>query len=292
MCASRSALPRRGVLPGARRPRRGASHPAYQTLAAGKPAAPARWVGHLPRTPWQATSRKFGNLPPCFPRPMSRRRFPLSPAAGRSQLQSPGLHPGSAPNRLPSPPTSRSQPSPSSGRPAQPQPSQPPPRGPPQQPPRGPHRPTGTSPVPRGGGRYRASTGKPASSLQQGRSPPTGKPAVASRPQVPLPSPPASRSRGRSVPSSFDQPPPPQAAARTGPSLPTQRPEGPLAVQLARMQDRFSLQGFAPDGFRRDPKVPARLSRSWDVLLSVNGPVPARFGLRWSAFDLSTATRR
>lgn len=105
-------------------------------------------------------------------------------------------------------------------------------------------------------------------------------------------SPRQAESRGRSVPSSFDQTPPPQAAARTSPNLLAQRPEGPRAVQPARMQDRLSLQGFAPDGFRRDPKVPARLSRSWDVLLSFNGPVPARFGLRWSACDLSTATRR
>ena len=119
--------------------------------------------------------------PPSIPGPTSRRRFLPSPAASRSQLQSPGLHPGSALNRLPSPPTSRSQPSPPSGHPAQLQPSP--------QPPKGPRRPTGTSPVPRGGGRHRTTTGKPVLVPQQGRAQTHGKPPVPSLPRVPLPLP-------------------------------------------------------------------------------------------------------
>lgn len=107
----------------------------------------------------------------------------------------------------------------------------------------------------------------------------TRRAAQLASPGCAAPAPPASRWVGRSVPSSFDQPPHRKRWHRPVPFvlLSARRAHRRTNGQDA---DSLSLQGFAPVGIRRGPKASARLSRSWVVLQSISGPVSARSGLR------------
>jgi len=219
--ASRRAAPPRGCVAPATGPPRRASPLLRPGGSAGSPELRGK-----PRRTRSSTIHPFPRaiVPPALP-PVAATGKPASAL---------GLHPGSAPNRLPSPPTSRSQPSPPSGRPAQPRLDNPAPEGT-----ASPHRNQpgsawwGTPPRD-----HRQAGVRPAT----GHLETTGKPMVAARPGA-TPASTASRRGWAQRPQSLDRPVPRKRGGGPAPGHRARRPEGPRAVQPARLQDRLLSTG-------------------------------------------------